>query len=113
MKGVCRMAWAVLVASGCMEAGWALALKASHGLSRLWPSVTFAVLAILSLAGLMYALKSLPVGPAYAVWVGIGAALTTIVGILWLRDPVNAMVIISIGLIVAGVIGLQVFGAGH
>ncbi|PRZ41708.1 quaternary ammonium compound-resistance protein SugE [Antricoccus suffuscus] len=107
------MAWAVLIVSGCMEAGWALALKASHGFSRLWPSVTFVVLSIVSLAGLMYALKSLPVGPAYAVWVGIGASLTAIIGIVWLKDPVNAMVIVSIGLIIAGVIGLQVFGAGH
>ena len=107
------MAWAVLMVSGVLEAGWALALKASQGFTRLWPSVTFVVLSILSLAGLMYALKTLPVGPAYAVWVGIGAALTAIVGILLFKDPVNLMVILSICLIIAGVIGLQIFGSAH
>ena len=107
------MAWAVLMVSGVLEAGWALALKASQGFTRLWPSVTFVVLSILSLAGLMYALKTLPVGPAYAVWVGIGAALTGIVGILLFKDPVNLMVILSICLIIAGVIGLQIFGSAH
>lgn len=107
------MAWAVLMVSGVLEAGWALALKASQGFTRLWPSVTFVVLSILSLAGLMYALKTLPVGPAYAVWVGIGAVLTAILGIAILKDPVNLMVILSIGLIIAGVIGLQIFSSAH
>ena len=64
------MAWVVLVFSGIMEAGWALSLKASDGFTRLWPTVAFFVLIIASMAGLMFALKTLPVGPAYAVWVG-------------------------------------------
>src|SRR6478609_9406509 len=67
------MAWVILVVSGLLEAGWALSLKASDGLSKLWPSVAFFVLLAASMAGLMIALKTLPVGPAYAVWVGIGA----------------------------------------
>lgn len=107
------MAWFVLVLSGLMEAGWAVSLKASHGLTRLWPSVAFFVLVTASMAGLMYALKSLPVGPAYAVWVGIGAVLTAIIGMVFLGDPVKAVTIGSIVLIIAGVVGLQLAGSGH
>lgn len=106
------LAWIVLMASGLMEAGWALSLKASDGLSRLWPSVLFFVLLALSMAGLAYALRSLPVGPAYAVWVGIGAVLTAIVGMVAFRDPVTVLTIGSIGLIIAGVVGLQLSAGG-
>ncbi len=107
------MAWFVLVVSGVLEAGWALSLKASDGLSKLWPSVSFVVLLIASMAGLMFALRTLPVGPAYAVWVGIGAVLTAVVGMVAFDDPVSAVTIGSIALIIAGVVGLQLAGAGH
>ena len=107
------MAWLVLVLSGLLEAGWALSLKASQGLTRPWPSVTFGVLLIASMAGLMWALRTLPVGPAYAVWVGIGAVLTAIVGMVSFGDPVRPLTIGSIVLIVAGVVGLQLAGSGH
>ena len=107
------MAWIVLIASGLLETGWALSLKASNGLSRLWPSVSFVVLLILSMAGLMYALRTLPVGPAYAVWVGIGAVLTAIIGIIAFDDPLSVWVVLSILAIVAGVVGLQLAGSGH
>jgi len=107
------MAWVVLVFSGIMEAGWALSLKASDGFSRLWPSVAFIVLLIASMAGLTFALKTLPVGPAYAVWVGIGAVLTAVIGMIAFKDPVNVITIGSIALIIAGVVGLQVAGSGH
>ncbi|MET0863129.1 MAG: multidrug efflux SMR transporter [Nakamurella sp.] len=107
------MAWIVLIISGLLEAGWALSLKASNGLTKLWPSVSFVVLLIASMAGLMFALRTLPVGPAYAVWVGIGAVLTAVIGIIAFKDPVNAMTIGSIVLIIAGVVGLQLAGAGH
>ena len=70
------MAWIVLILSGMLEAGWALSLKASDGFTRLWPSVLFVVLLVASMGGLAWALKTLPVGVAYGVWVGIGAALT-------------------------------------
>jgi quaternary ammonium compound-resistance protein SugE len=70
------MPWIVLVASGVLEAVWATALGASDGFSRLWPSVTFTVALILSMVGLAYAMRELPVGTSYAVWVGIGASLT-------------------------------------
>ncbi|MET0965412.1 MAG: multidrug efflux SMR transporter [Nakamurella sp.] len=107
------MAWVVLVISGFLEAGWALSLKASDGLSKLWPSVAFVALLVASMAGLTYALRTLPVGPAYAVWVGIGAVLTAIIGMIAFKDPVNVMTIGSILLIIAGVVGLQLAGAGH
>ena len=107
------MAWAILIVSGLLEAGWALSLKASDGLSKLWPSVAFFVLLIASMAGLMIALKTLPVGPAYAVWVGIGAVVTAIIGMIAFGDPVSALAIGSIVLIIAGVVGLQLAGAGH
>ncbi|TYL49575.1 multidrug efflux SMR transporter [Nocardioides sp. BGMRC 2183] len=70
------MAWFVLVLSGVLEAVWATALGRSDGLSRLWPSVTFGVALVASMAGLGYAMRTLPVGTSYAIWVGIGAALT-------------------------------------
>jgi quaternary ammonium compound-resistance protein SugE len=107
------MAWVILIVSGLLEAGWALSLKASDGLSRLWPSVAFFVLLVASMAGLMIALKTLPVGPASAVWVGIGAVVTAIIGMIAFGDPVSALTIGSIVLIIAGVVGLQLAGAGH
>ena len=103
----------ILIVSGLLEAGWALSLKASDGLTKLWPSVAFFVLLAASMAGLMIALKTLPVGPAYAVWVGIGAVVTAVVGMIAFKDPVNALTIGSIVLIIAGVVGLQIAGAGH
>lgn len=105
------MAWVVLIVSGVLEAGWAIALKASDGFSRLWPSVIFFVLGAASFAGLAYALKSLPAGSAYAVWTGIGAALTAIIGIVWLGESASVLKLLSVLLIVAGVVGLGL--AGH
>jgi quaternary ammonium compound-resistance protein SugE len=110
---VSGVAWIVLMFSGVMEAGWALSLKASAGFTRLWPTVAFFVLIIASMAGLMFALRTLPVGPAYAVWVGIGAVLTAVIGIIAFKDPVTILTIGSIVLIIAGVVGLQVAGSGH
>nr|WP_321573382.1 multidrug efflux SMR transporter [Georgenia subflava] len=104
---VSAMAWTVLIVSGVLEAGWALSLKASEGFSRLWPSVTFLVLAALSFAGLAYALRTLPVGTAYAVWTGIGASLTAVVGMAVLGEGVSVLKLVSLVLIVAGIIGLN------
>jgi quaternary ammonium compound-resistance protein SugE len=75
--------------------------------------VAFFVLIVASMAGLMFALKTLPVGPAYAVWVGIGAVLTAVIGMIAFKDPVNVITIGSIVLIIAGVVGLQLAGSGH
>lgn len=107
------MAWFVLIVSGVLEAGWAISLKLSDGFSRLWPTVSFAVFAVVSLVGLSWAMKSIPVGPAYAAWTGIGAALTAVIGMLWLNDGVSVLKIVSLVLIVAGVVGLNLSGAGH
>ena len=107
------MAWVVLMLSGLLEAGWAIALKMSDGFSRLWPTVWFAVFATGSFAGLAWAMRTLPVGPAYAVWVGIGAALTAVIGMVWLGDGASVFKIVSIVLIAAGVIGLNLSGGGH
>lgn len=101
------MAWVVLILSGVLEAGWALSLKASEGFSRLWPSVSFLVLATLSFVGLAYALRTLPVGTAYAVWTGIGASITAIVGMAVLGETVSVLKLVSLVLIVAGIIGLN------
>ena len=107
------MAWVVLMVSGVFEAGWAISLKLSEGFSKLWPSVTFLVFATVSFAGLAWAMRTLPAGPAYAVWTGIGAALTAVVGMIWLGDGVSVLKIVSLVLIVAGVIGLNLAGAEH
>ena len=104
------MAWFVLIVSGLLEAGWALSLKATDGFSRLWPTVLFAVLLAASMGGLAYALRSLPVGLAYAVWTGIGASVTAVVGMVWLSEAVSVGKIVSLVLIVAGIVGLHLFG---
>lgn len=107
------MAWIVLVVSGVFEAGWAISLKLSNGFSRLWWSVSFAVLALISFAGLAWAMKQLPAGPAYAVWTGIGAALTAVIGMVWLGDGVSTLKLVSIALIISGVVGLNLAGGAH
>ncbi|MCI2419640.1 multidrug efflux SMR transporter [Saccharopolyspora sp. K220] len=107
------MAWIILMVSGVFEAGWAISLKLSHGFSRLVPTVSFLVLAAVSFAGLAYAMRVLPAGPAYAVWTGIGAAMTAVVGMVWLGDGFSVLKLVSIVLIVAGVIGLNLSGVSH
>ncbi|GGJ00589.1 molecular chaperone [Saccharopolyspora subtropica] len=107
------MAWIVLMLSGVLEAGWAISLKLSHGFTRLVPTVSFLVMAVLSFAGLAYAMRVLPAGPAYAVWTGIGVALTAIIGMVWLGDGFSVLRTVSIVLIIAGVIGLNLAGVGH
>jgi quaternary ammonium compound-resistance protein SugE len=101
------MAWLLLLLAGVLEVGWAIGLKYTEGFTRLWPTIgTIAAMSV-SLALLGIAMKSLPVGTAYAVWVGIGAVGTVILGIVLLNEPANAARLISVGLIVAGIIGLK------
>lgn len=107
------MAWIILVLSGLLETGWALSLKASDGFSRLWPTIAFLVLLAASMGGLAYALRTLPVGTAYAVWVGIGAVGTAVLGVLWLGEPMSVLKAVSLVLIVAGVVGLNLAGGTH
>lgn len=104
------MAWVLLMIAGLMETVFAVALKESNGFTRLWPSLIFAVASIISFTLLSLALRSLPVGTAYAVWTGIGAAGTAIVGIVMLGEPRDAFRLVSIALIIAGVVGLRLAG---
>jgi quaternary ammonium compound-resistance protein SugE len=101
------MPWIILVLAGLFEIGWAIGLKCTEGFTRLWPSVgTIAAMAI-SLGLLGIAMKSLPVGTAYAVWVGVGAVGTVILGIVLFDEPLNALRIGSVALIVTGLVGLK------
>jgi quaternary ammonium compound-resistance protein SugE len=104
------MAWLILFAAGLLETGWAVGLKYTEGFSRLWPSVWTILAMVLSLVMLSYALKTLPIGTAYAVWTGIGACGTAILGIVLFGEPATAARLISLGLIVAGIVGLKLVG---
>ncbi|SEH02771.1 quaternary ammonium compound-resistance protein SugE [Nonomuraea solani] len=101
------MAWILLVLAGVFEVAMALSLKLSDGFAHLWWTLSFLVMAVLSFGLLAYALKSLDVGTAYAVWTGVGAAGTAILGMIAMGDDVSLPRIISIALILAGVIGLR------
>ena len=104
------MAWVLIVVAGLFETGFAVALKLSHGMTRLWPTVGFAACALVSFALLTVALRQLEVGPAYAVWTGIGASGAAVVGMIFLGDAVSTLKLVSIGLVLAGVIGLNLSG---
>jgi quaternary ammonium compound-resistance protein SugE len=106
------MAWAILVIAGLLEVGWAIGLKYTEGFTRFWPSVGTAVAMILSVVLLGIGMKSLPVGTAYAVWVGIGAVGTVALGIVLFGEPTNAVRLISVALIVAGIVGLKLSTPG-
>jgi quaternary ammonium compound-resistance protein SugE len=101
------MAWIVLVVSGVLETVWAAALAQSRGFTRLVPSVVFGVALVLSMAGLAYALRSIPVGTGYAVWVGIGAVGASIYGMVVLGEPATAARLLCLVAIVGGVVGLK------
>lgn len=99
--------WAIVAIAGLMETGWALGLKYSDGFTRLWPSVVTVVLALGSFYLLAVAMKSLPVGTAYAVWVGIGAIGTAIAAVFLFQEPVNLMRVMGVLLILAGIVALK------
>jgi quaternary ammonium compound-resistance protein SugE len=101
------MAWLVLIVSGLFEAVWATALGASRGFTRLWPSLVFAGGLVISMGGLAWALRTLPVGTGYAVWVGVGAIATAVYGMIALGEPTTVARITCLVLIVAGVAGLK------
>ncbi|MDR7134100.1 quaternary ammonium compound-resistance protein SugE [Lysobacter niastensis] len=101
------MAWIILVLAGLFEVGWAIGLKYTEGFTRLWPTVGTVVAMAISLGLLGVAMKSLPVGTAYAIWVGVGAVGTVILGIVLFQEPVNALRMLSVGLIIAGLVGLK------
>ena len=101
------MDWIILFLAGLFETGWAIGLKYTDGFTRLWPTVWTVFAMIISLWLLGIAVKSLPVGTAYSVWVGVGAVGTVVLGIVLLGEPANAARLISVGLIIAGIIGLK------
>lgn len=107
------MAWVYLTIAGVFEVGWALGLKYTEGFSRLWPSVLTVVAMVISFQLLSTALKTLPMGTAYAVWTGIGAVGTALIGMLFLGEPREVARILCILLIVAGIVGLKVTGGSH
>jgi quaternary ammonium compound-resistance protein SugE len=101
------MSWVLLLLAGLLEIGWAIGLKYSEGFSRFWPSVATVVCLILSVTLLGVALKTLPVGTAYGIWVGIGALGTALMGIVLFHEAIDPVKLISLGLICAGIIGLK------
>jgi quaternary ammonium compound-resistance protein SugE len=104
------MPWFLIVLAGLFETGFAILLKQSDQFTRLWPTVGFAACALISFGLLSLALGRLEVGPAYAVWTGIGAAGTALVGIVALGESSSVVKLVSIGLILAGVVGLNLSG---
>ena len=101
------MAWTYLIIAGLLESGWAIGLKYTEGFTRPWPSVATVAAMIGSFALLAAALKSIPVGTAYAVWTGIGAAGTAVIGMAVLGESRDILRILCLLLIVAGVVGLK------
>lgn len=101
------MHWLILVLAGLFEIGWAVGLKYTAGFTRLWPTVLTLLSMAISFGLLGLALKSLPLGTAYAVWVGVGAVGTTLVGMAVLGESANVGRLLSLALIVAGIVGLK------
>ena len=105
------MAWVVLFVAGLLEVGWAVGLKYTEGFTRVWPTVGTVVALVASMALLGVALRSLPLGTAYAVWTGIGTVGTAVLGIVLFREPATATRLLCIAMIVAGIVGLKVASA--
>jgi quaternary ammonium compound-resistance protein SugE len=103
------MAWIVIVISGVLETVWAVALDRSAGFSRPVPTIVFAVGLVMSMAGLGYALRSIPVGTGYAIWVGVGAVGTALVGMIALGESTSLPRLLCLLLVISGVVGLKFF----
>ena len=103
------MAWIYLFIAGLFEIGWAVGLKYTNGFTRLWPSVVTIVTMILSFYFLSSAVKTIPIGTAYAIWTGIGAVGTAILGIILFDESKEFIRVIFIMLIVVGIVGLKIF----
>jgi quaternary ammonium compound-resistance protein SugE len=101
------MAWIYLFTAACFEIGWAVGLKYTHGFTKLWPSVLTIAAMVVSLTLLAMAVRTIPVGTGYAVWTGIGAVGTAILGIVLFAEPVTAWRVVCLLLIVCGIIGLK------
>jgi quaternary ammonium compound-resistance protein SugE len=103
------MYWIILFIAGLFEVGWAIGLKYTEGFSKFWPSVFTVACMVISMGGLAYAVKQLPVGTAYAVWTGIGAVGTAVLGIILFNESKELVRIFFIFIIVVGIVGLKVF----
>ncbi|MGJ0535038.1 MAG: quaternary ammonium compound efflux SMR transporter SugE [Methylocystis sp.] len=106
------MAWLILTLAGLFEIAWAIGLKYTEGFTRWWPSLTTVAAMIVSILLLAAAMKTLPVGTAYAVWTGIGSIGTVILGILLFNEPATVARLFCVTLIIAGIIGLRLFAEG-
>jgi quaternary ammonium compound-resistance protein SugE len=104
------MPWILLVVAGLLEVAWAIGLKYTEGFTRLWPSLGTALAMLASVGLLGLAMRSLPVGTSYAVWVGVGAVGTALLGMVLLGEPASAGRLFSLALIVAGIVGLKLAG---
>lgn len=104
------MSWIILLVSGAFEAVWAIALDKSAGFSRLGPSLVFVVALVISMGGLAWALKTLPLGTAYAVWVGVGATLAVVYSFATGQEAVSVLKVLFLLTVVGGIIGLKVVG---
>ncbi|PRB77517.1 quaternary ammonium compound efflux SMR transporter SugE [Pseudomonas sp. MYb185] len=105
------MNWVILAIAGLFEIGWAIGLKYTEGFTRLWPTLGTALSMVISVWLLGIAMKTLPLGTAYAIWVGIGAVGTVVLGILLFDDPASPLRLISLVLIGAGILGLKLASA--
>ena len=101
------MPWIVLVIAGLFEVGWAIGLKYTEGFTRFWPSVGTVAAMVFSVVLLGWAMRSLPVGTAYAVWTGIGAVGTVILGIVLFQEPATAARLLCVAMILSGIVGLK------
>lgn len=106
------VAWLLLLAAGLFEVGWAVGLKYTEGFTRLWPTVWTVGAMVLSLTLLGLALRTLPLGTAYAVWTGIGTVGTATLGVWLFGEPAQALRLLCIGLILAGIVGLKLVSDG-
>ncbi|MER2511326.1 MAG: quaternary ammonium compound efflux SMR transporter SugE [Nitrosomonas ureae] len=106
------MAWAILIAAGLFEVGWAIGLKYTEGFTQLWPTIGTILAIIISLWLLGIAMQSLPVGTAYSIWVGVGVVGTVTLGVVLFGEPVNAARLISVALIITGIMGLKLTTPG-
>lgn len=102
------MPWVILVIAGLFEITWAIGLKYTDGFTRFWPTVGTLIALVISMGLLGLAVRSLPIGTAYAVWTGIGAVGTVILGIVLMGDPATPARLVCVGLILAGIIGLKI-----
>ncbi|MHA2787988.1 DMT family transporter [Corynebacterium sp. S7] len=101
------MNWVILIGSGLFEAAWANALGRSEGFTKLWPTIIFFVTLVISMGGLAWAMKTIPVGTAYAVWAGVGATATVIISMATGQESATVLKVVFLAMIIGGIVGLK------